>query len=98
MNPKERLCWTNVLLRPFGLVIRSMSGGKYAVEELFDIPGLIERKNSRGKFFIDRENKLKPVLPSEDLFIDEELGIARSKKNQNNNYDTSLLDVGINME
>ena len=69
MNPKQILCWANVLIQPVGLVIRSMSGGKYALKELFDIQGLIERKNSMGKFFIDRENKLKQVLPSEDVFM-----------------------------
>ena len=90
MNPKQILCWANVLLKPFGLVIRSVSGGEYAVKELFDIQGLMERKNLRGKFFIDRENKLKQVLPSEDVFIDEDLGIVR-KKNRNNDYDTIRL-------
>ena len=98
MNPKQILRWANILLQSFGLVIRSMSGGKYALKGLFDIQGLIERKNSRGKFFIDRENKLKQVLPSEDLFIDEELDIVRSKTNRNNDYDTTMLDDGINME
>ena len=48
MNPEQIRCRANVLLKPFGLVIRSMSGGKYALKELFDIQGLIERKNSRG--------------------------------------------------
>ena len=64
MNPRQILCWANVLLKPFGCVIRSMGGEKYALKELFDIQGLIERKNSRGKFFMDRENKLKQALPS----------------------------------
>ena len=93
MNPKQILYWANVLLKPFG----SMSGGKYALKESFDIQGLIERKNSRGKFFMDRENKLKQVLLSENLFIDEELGIVRTKKNRNEDIDTSLVDVGISM-
>ena len=75
-----------------------MSGKKCALNELFDIQGLIERKNSRGKFYIGRENKLKQVLPSEDVFIDEEIGIVRSKKKQTNDYDTSLLDRGIDMD
>ena len=57
MNPRQIRCWANVLLKPFGLVIRSMSGGKYALKQLFDIRGLIERKNSRGKFFMDREKE-----------------------------------------
>ena len=48
MNPRQIPCWANVLLKPFGLVIRSMSGEKYALKELFDIQGLIEKKNSRG--------------------------------------------------
>ena len=48
MNPKQILHWANVLLKPFGLVIRSMSGGKYALTELFDLQGLTGRKNSRG--------------------------------------------------
>ena len=79
MKPKQLLCWANVLLKPFGLVIGSMSGEKYALRELFDIQGLIERRRTRGgKFFMDRETKLKKLLPSEDLFIDEELGIVSS--------------------
>ena len=98
MNPRQILCWAHVLLKPFGLVMRSMSGGKYAVKELFDIQGLIERKKSRGKFFMDRANNLRQVLPSEDMFIDAELGITRSKKSRDNLYDTTLLDDGINME
>ena len=47
---------------------------------------------------MDRENKLKQVLPPEDLLIDEELGVVRSKKNRNKYYGTALLDVGINMD
>ena len=54
MSPKHISCWANVLLKPFGLVIRSMSGEKYAVKEVFDIQGLIERNNSRGRFYIER--------------------------------------------
>ena len=42
MNPKQILCWANVLLKPFGLVIRDMGGEKYALKEPFDIQGLIE--------------------------------------------------------
>ena len=47
---------------------------------------------------MDRENKLKQVLPSEDVFIDEEIGMVKSKKKRKNDYDTSLLDKGINMD
>ena len=42
-----------------------------------------------------RENKLKQISPSKDLFIDEELGIVRTKKNLNHDYDTSLLDISV---
>ena len=47
---------------------------------------------------MDRENKLKQVLPSEDVFIDEDIGIVRSKKQRKHDYDTRLLVVGVNMD
>jgi hypothetical protein len=75
-----------------------MSGKKYALNELFDIQVLIERKNSKCTFYIDGESKLKQVLPSEDVIIDEEIGIVRSKKQRKNGYDTRLLGMGINMD
>ena len=70
MTPQQGILWVNVLLKPFALVMRSING-KYALKELFDIQELIERKSSRGKFYIDREDRMKQVLQSDDLFIDE---------------------------
>ena len=64
--------WANLLLKPFGLVIRSI-GKSYQLKQRFDIAGLILRKNDRGKFYTDGENLLGQVL-TEDLFIDEETG------------------------
>ena len=72
MTNRQILYWANLLLKPFGLVIRSI-GKSYQLKQRFDIAGLILRKNDRGKFYTDGENLLGQVL-TEDLFIDEETG------------------------
>ena len=72
MTPRQVLLWANVLLKPFGLVIRAAPHG-YKLKQRFDMQGLICRKNDRGKYYIDGENLLGQVL-NKDLFIDEETG------------------------
>ena len=72
MTNRQILYWANLLLKPFGLVTRSI-GKSYQLKQRFDIAGLILRKNDRGKFYTDGENLLGQVL-TEDCFIDEETG------------------------
>jgi len=72
MTTRQILYWANLLLKPFGLVIRS--GVKsYQLKQRFDMAGLILRKNGRGRFYIDGDNLLGQVL-TEDCFIDDETG------------------------
>ena len=97
MTQRQVICWVNVMLKTFALVMRSING-KYALNEIFEIQGLIERKSLKGTFYIDRENKLKHLLQSDDLFIYDELSIVRGSKNRRNDYDISLLDIGINID
>jgi hypothetical protein len=96
MNPRQILLWANILLKPFGLVIRA-DHAKYCLKERFDIQGLIKRKNSVGKFYIDGNNLLKQELPSPDLFIDETTGVVMSKKPKKK-IDTTRLDIDIDMD
>lgn len=100
MTPRQILLWANVLLKPFGLVIRAAAGKAYQLKQRFDITGLILRKNGRGKFYIDGENLLGQVL-TEDLFIDEETGeikchpvaLTPAQLEQ-----LAKLDEGVNLE
>jgi hypothetical protein len=94
MTTRQILYWTNTLLKPFGLVIKS-DHNKYRLEEMFDIMGLIHRKNKHGKYCIDGENLLGQVREGKDLFIDEETGEVRRKR-EVVEFDTTRLDVGIN--
>ena len=93
MNPRQILAWVNMLIKPFGLKVKS-DHGKYRLEERFDIMGLIRRKNERGKYYVDGEGLLGQVLRSNDLFMDEETGEVRWKVKPYT-MDTSLLDRGI---
>ena len=96
MNPRQILLWANVLLKPFGLVLKA-DHAKYCLKEVFDIQGLIKRKNSVGKFYIDGKDLLKQELPSPDLFIDETTGVVMSKKPKKK-IDTTRLDIDIDMD
>ena len=80
----------------FGLVIKA-DHAKYCLKETFDIQGLIKRKNSVGKFYIDGNNLLKQELPSPDLFIDETTGVVMSTKPKKK-IDTTRLDIDIDMD
>jgi hypothetical protein len=94
MTTRQILYWTNTLLKPFGLVFKS-DHNKYRLEEMFDIMGLIHKKNKHGKYYIDGENILGKVREGKDLFIDEETGDVRRKR-QVVEFDSTKLDVGIN--
>ena len=72
MTNRQILYWANLLLKPFGLVIRSV-GKSYQLKQRVDLSGLILRKNCRGRFYTDGENLLGQVL-TEDCFIDDEAG------------------------
>ena len=96
MNPRQILLWANILLKPFGLVIRA-DHANYCLKERFDIQGLIKRKNSVGKFYIDGKALLKQELPSPDLFIDETTGVVMSTKPKKK-IDTTRLDIDIDMD
>ena len=69
MTNRQILYWANLLLKPFGLVIRSVVKS-YQLKQRFDMAGLILRENCRGRFYIDGENLLGQVL-TEDCFIDD---------------------------
>jgi hypothetical protein len=99
MNPRQILAWVNMLMKPFGLKVKS-DHGKYGLEERFDIMGLIRRKNERGRYYVDGEGLLGQVLQSEDLFIDEESGEVKRKTPRwvieaRERLDTRWLDNGI---
>jgi hypothetical protein len=94
MTTRQILYWTNTLLKPFGLVIKS-AHNKYCLEEMLDIMGLIYRKSKHGKYYIDGENLLGQVREGKDLFIDEETGEVRRKK-EVVEFDSTKQDVGIN--
>jgi hypothetical protein len=92
MTPRQVLPWVNLLIKPFGLVIKG-DHGRYRLAERFDILGLIKRKNERGRYFVDGDNLLQQAKNDNDLFIDEETGEVRSRTMVI--IDTSLLDVGV---
>ena len=92
MTPRQVLPWVNLLMKPFGLVIKG-DHNRYRLAERFDILGLIKRKNERGRYFVDGDNLLEQVKDDDDLFIDEETGEVRSRTMLI--IDTSLLDVGV---
>ena len=96
MTDRQILYWANLLLKPFGLVVRSV-GKSYQLKQRFDIAGLILRKNDRGRFYIDGENLLGQVL-TEDCFIDDETGeVKRTPTPPSENLLSQLarLDDGI---
>ena len=79
MTMRQILPWINMLLKPFGILIKA-DHGKYFLGQRFDILGLIRRKNSKGKYFNDGANLLGQVQGSDDLFIDEDTGEVQSKE------------------
>ena len=96
MTTRQILAWVNVLLKPCALVVRSVRGRHYRLDENIDIQALISRKNKLGKFYMDKDNLLTQSQPQTDLFIDEETGVVISKNQMNSNtYNTSLLDKGV---
>jgi hypothetical protein len=79
MTIRQILPWINMLLKPYGIVVKA-DHGKYFLGQRFDVMGLIQRKNSVGKYFKDGGNMLGQTRGDEDLFIDEETGEVRDKK------------------
>ena len=79
MSIRQVMFWINGLLKPFALVLKA-DHGKYFLGELFDIRGLIKRKNDRGTYFKDGNNLLDQLRGNPDLYIDVETGEIRDKK------------------
>ena len=102
--------WTNQILEPFSLRITGKDG-TYKIEILNDILDLIRRKNARGKTYQDAKNLLNQPVKRLDPFEDDiavvaagpaaaAAGVAAVVKRRRvaRELDTSLLDVGINMD
>jgi hypothetical protein len=97
------LLWVNSILRPFSLKVSALGkhGEGYRLVVLHEMLELIARKNSRGKFYQDRENLLKQQTSEGDPFVDEQTGETIIEKRQQQRqqsmrqYSTSLLDVGV---
>jgi hypothetical protein len=79
MTIREIIPWINMLLKPFGILIKA-DHGRYFLGQRFDILGLIQRKNSRGKYYNDGANLLGQVQGNDDLFIDEDTGEIQSRE------------------
>jgi hypothetical protein len=95
MTPQRILLWANALLKPYGLNIKT-DHARYKLEDRLDLMALIKRKNDRGRYFVDGENLLQQTLGHKDLFLDEETGEVKKKKEYE--YDTSKLDVDVAFE
>ena len=103
--------WTNQILEPFSLRITGKDG-TYKIELLNDILELIRRKNARGKTYEDSKNLLNQPVKRLDPFEDEVAVVAAvaaggaveavatvvKRRRVARELDTSLLDVGINMD
>ena len=93
MTASQILWWANVLLNPFGLVLRSFRDKHFRLDEKIDIRSLIKRKNKIGKFYMDKDERLRQEKPQADLFLDGDTGrVLIQKKMLDNTYDTSPLD------
>ena len=96
MSTWQILWWANVLLNPFGLVLRSLQDKHFRLEDKIDIRALIKRKNKIGQFYMDKGELLKQKKPQTDRFIYEYTGRVLIKKNSfDNTYDTSRLDQRV---
>ena len=82
----------------------SKQGEGYKLEVLNDMLGIIKRKNQNDRFYEDGENLLKQEGRNGDPFLDEATGETipqkQEKKRQKKmrDFDTSLLDRGVNIE
>jgi hypothetical protein len=103
MNKRQILTWVNSLLMPFCLRVKS-NGGYVALERLNDVLGVVKRKNEKGKFYEDKDNLLKQEDKNGDPFMDEQTGetipqkLEKAREKKRKDYDTSKLDVGINLD
>ena len=103
MNKRQILTWVNSLLMPFCLRVKS-NGGYVALEQLNDVLGVVKRKNEKGKFYEDKDNLLKQEDKNGDPFMDEQTGetipqkLEKAREKKRKDYDTSKLDVGINLD
>jgi hypothetical protein len=96
MTARQIILYINTLLKPFGLVIRS-DHQKYSIRQRMDLIGLIQRKNSKGRYYMDEHKLLNQVI-NDDMFLDEETGQIVKKKVVKPEYDTSQLDKDIYMD
>ena len=106
MDSKQVLIWTNLLLKQFSLAVRAVDnyGGGYKLSIENGLLELIQRKNKHGKFYQDAQNLLKQENEDGDPFIDEETGETLYQKKEKiqaqarNDYNTSNLDAGVNLD
>ena len=80
MTTWQILWWANVLLNPFGLVLRSLQYRHFRLEEKIYMKALIKWKNNIGKFYMDKDEFLKQKKPQTYLFLDEDTGIVLIKQ------------------
>jgi hypothetical protein len=106
MESKQILAWANALGKPCSIAVRAVDkhGGGYRLEVLNEMLELIKRKNNHGKFYQDGNNLLGQQNKDGDPFIDEETGetlyqkIEKKQALARNSYDTSRLDVGVDLD
>ena len=94
MTTKQILLYNNEMLTSFLIWVSIHTEAKAdQTERLYVFDELSNRKNERGRYYIDYQNMSEQKRKPTDLFIDEETGyIGRKNKN---NLDTSKLDIGI---